>query len=107
VTCDEWREPEEKRVARQPKVGRFEGVKVGKWERRLSRRRGERGVFSHGLKRIGEDLFPPVGQREETVLPSEKEFGRVWIFGRGHWGKIILLNLPQFAFRLSRRLGCG
>ena len=26
--------------------------------------------ISHGLKKIKEDMFPPVGQREKTVLPG-------------------------------------
>jgi len=30
-------------------------------------------LFSHRLKKIPEDLFPPVGKREETVSPKCKE----------------------------------
>ena len=44
-------------------------------------------VFSHRLKRIREDMFPPVGQREETVSRTEEQTWLIMIFGWGHPGK--------------------
>jgi hypothetical protein len=45
------------------------------------------GFFSHRLKSIEEECFPPLGQREEMVFPAEAQPERILIFGWGQPGK--------------------